>query len=163
MRRVVPLLLVFLILLAGCSAASAPETTEPAGQMQIGNPWKTYSSLADAENACGLTYPIPENIPEGFTVESYCVMSSSLLEVTYINGDTEITVRMLSAENQDISGVYEDFTETETFTQGSAAVTKMMAADCCVYLVHKSGYSFSIYATSLTADDTCREILSYIC
>ena len=163
MRKVFSLLLICLVLLSGCMAGSAQEETAPVGQLQIANPWKSYNTLADAEGACGLTYPVPGNIPAGYTAESYRVMSSSLLEVTYRNDDGEITVRMQAGENLDISGVYANFTKTETFDQRGASVTKMLAADCCVYLIHKNSYSFSIYTTSLTSDPACCKILTYIC
>ena len=163
MKKLFPFLLICLVLLTGCVADSTIETSEPVGQVQLANPWKNYDTLADAESACGLTFPVSENIPEGFAVESYSVMNNSLLEVTYKKRETEITVRMLSAENQDISGVYENFTETKTFNQNDAAVTKKLADHCCVYLIHRNGYSFSIYASNLTADDACQNILSCIC
>ena len=163
MKKLIPVLLICLILLSACAAEAPKEATESAGQMQIGNPWKTCTSLADAENACSLTFPVPETIPAGYVAESYRVMSGSLLEVTYLNDETKITVRMKSGSDEDISGVYENFTKTETFHQNDATVICKQAEDCLVYLVQKDGYCFSIYVTSLTADDACREILSYIC
>lgn len=162
MRRVFSLLFICLVLLSGCMAKTVQEESAPVGQLQIANPWKSYNTLADAEGACGLTYPVPGNIPAGYTAESYRVMNGSLLEVTYRNGDTEITVRMQAGSGLDISGVYETFTKTETFDQNDASVTKMLAENCCVYLVHRNSYSFSIYATSLAADEAACEILSYI-
>ena len=162
MRKVFSLLLICLVLLSGCMAGSAQEEPAPVGQLQIANPWNSYDNLADAVSACGLTYPVPANIPAGYSAESYRVMNGSLLEVTYINGDTEITVRMQAGENLDISGVYANFTKTETFDQRGASVIKMLAENCCVYLVHRNSYSFSIYATSLAADEAACEILSYI-
>ena len=163
MKKLIPVLLICLIALSACAVETPKEVTEPVGQMQIGNPWKSYDSLADAENACSLTFPVPETIPEGYVAESYRVMSGSLLEVTYLDDETKITVRMKSGSDEDISGVYENFTKTETFHQNDATVICKQAEDCLVYLVKKDGYCFSIYVTSLTADDACREILSYIC
>ena len=163
MRKLIPVILLCLIVLSACSAKASTDVSEPVGQMQIGNPWKTYASLADAENASGLTFPIPENIPESYEATTYQVMNSSLLEVTYKNDESEITVRMQAGNDLDISGVYETFRQIETTEQNGASVTRKQAEDCLVYLIHRDGYSYSIYATSLTADDVCREILSYIC
>ena len=162
MKKLIPVILICFLVLSACAAEAPKEATEPAGQMQIGNPWKTYTSLADAENASGLTFPIPENIPESYAATTYQVMNSSLLEVTYKNDESEITVRMQSGNNLDISGVYETFQQIETTEQNGASVTRKQAEDCLVYLIHRDGYSYSIYATDLTADDACREILSYI-
>ena len=163
MKKLIPVILVCLILLSACAAEAPKEATEPVGQMQIGNPWKTYTSLADAENACDMTFPIPENILAGYGTKTYQVMSGSLLEVTYKNDESEITVRMQSGNDLDISGVYETFQHIETTEQNGASVTRKQAENCLVYLIHLDGYSYSIYATSLTVDDACREILSYIC
>jgi hypothetical protein len=90
-------------------------------------------------------------------------MNGSLLEVTYKDGDSEITVRMQSGEDQDISGVYANFTSVETTVQNGTSVTEKQADDCCVYLIHKDGYSFSIYASSAVDPALCSEILAYIC
>ena len=159
------ILILLCLLLAGCaSTEQPPETTaETAPILQLANPWKDYPSLEEAEAACGLDFPLEDVVADSYKAESYRVMNGSLLEVTYINGDTEITVRMQAGENLDISGVYANFTKTETFDQRGASVTKMLAADCCVYLIHKNSYSFSIYTTSLTSDPACCEILTYIC
>ena len=162
MKKLIPALLICLIILSACAAEAPKNATEPTEQMQLANPWKSYDSLTDAENASGLVFPIPENIPTGYAVESYRVMNSSLLEVTYLNGDTEITVRMKAGQDPDISGVYENFTETETFDQDGASIILKQAEDCLVYLICSDSHSFSIYATSLTADAACQEILSYI-
>ena len=162
MRKLIPFILVCLILLSVCAAEAPKEATEPVGQMQIGNPWKTYTSLADAENASGLILPIPEYIPDGYAARTYQVMNGSLLEVTYKKDESEITVRMQAGNDLDISGVYETFQQIETTEQNGASVTRKQAEDCMVYLIHQDGYSYSIYATDLTADDACREILSYI-
>lgn len=163
MKKLAPVILVCLIFLSACVAEASKEATEPIGQMQIGNPWKTYTSLPDAENASALTFPIPENIPDGYAAKIYQVMSGSLLEVTYKNDESEITVRMQAGSDSDISGVYETFQQIDTTEQNGVSVTRKQAEDCLVYLIYQNGYSYSIYATSLAADDACREILSYIC
>ena len=162
MRKLIPVLLICMMILSACAGEAPKAAAEPVGQLQLANPWKSYDSLTDAENASGLTFPIPENIPIGYAVESYRVMSDSLLEVTYLNGDTEITVRMKAGQDPDISGVYENFTETETFDQDGASIIRKQAEDCLVYLICSDSHSFSIYATSLTVDAACQEILSYI-
>ena len=163
MKKLIMVILVTLAILAGCGTNRAEEVTEPAGQMQLGNPWKSYDTLADAETACGLTFPIPENVPAGYEVVSFRVMNSSLLEVTYQNGEAEITVRMQAGDDADISGVYENFADTETFDQNGAVITRKLAESCHVYLIQKSGYTFSICATGIATDDACQEILSHLC
>ena len=163
MRKLIPVLLICMMILSACAGEAPKDATEPVGQLQLANPWKSYDSLTDAENASGLTFPIPENIPIGYAVESYRVMSDSLLEVTYQNGESEITVRMKAGQDPDISGVYETFPQIETTNQNGTSVTRKQAEDCLVYLICSDSHSFSIYATSLTADAACQELISYIC
>ena len=163
MRKLIPVILICLIVLTACVEKAPTTSVKPGGQTQLANPWRSYDNLTDAENASGLTFPIPENIPIGYAVESYRVMSDSLLEVTYQNGEAEITVRMKAGNDPDISGVYETFPQIETTNQNGTSVTRKQAEDCLVYLICSDSHSFSIYATSLTADAACQELISYIC
>ena len=163
MRKLFSIICILLLLLSACSANPVNEATEPAGQLQLANPWKGYPSMADAEAASGLDFPLPETIADIYTAEVFRVMNGSLMEVIYKHDESEITVRMQGGADQDISGVYENFQHTETTEQNGAAITRKQTADCLVYLIHLDSYSFSIYASSLAADDACHEILSYIC
>ena len=162
MRKLIIVILVCAAILAGCGATPAMEATEPAGQMQIGNPWKSYDTLDDAQTASGLKFPLPDEI-DGYTAEVYRVMNGSLLEVQFQSGESEITVRMKYGEDEDISGVYEDFTGVETSEQNGATVTRKQASDCLVYLISLDGYSYSVYITGTVSEDLCKEILSHIC
>ena len=155
--------LLCLATLAGCGMTSVEETTKPAGQMQLGNPWKSYETLRDAENASSLAFPLPEHIAEGYQAESYRVMNGSLLEVQYRKDESKITVRMQSGEDADISGVYENFTSTETFERSGASVTKKQSAEYLVLLVCMNGHSFSVYIPGDVPESVCDEILAGIC
>lgn len=163
MRKLFPIICIFLLLLSACGTNPVNEATEPAGQLQLANPWKGYTSMAEAESASSLDFPIPETIANVYTAQVFRVMNGSLMEVTYKNDESEITVRMQAGADQDISGVYENFQHTETTEQNGAAIIRKEATDCLVYLIHLNNHSISIYATSMAADDACREILSYIC
>lgn len=163
MKKIIIIILAVLAIFSGCAAEPAPETTEAPGQMQIGNPWKGYDTLADAENACGLVFPIPAGVPTGYEAEAYRVMNNSLLEVRYRNAESEITVRMQSGNDEDISGIYENFTSEETTDRGGARVTRKDAADCIVFLISTDGYSYSVYISGTVSEDLCNEILSHIC
>ena len=162
MRKLIIVILVCAAILTGCGTNPAAEATEPAGQMQIGNPWKSYDTLTDAQTASGLVFPLPEEI-DGYKAEVYRVMNGSLLEVQFRSGESEMIVRMKYGEDEDISGVYEDFTTIETSKQNGAAVTRKQADDCLVYLISLDGYSFSIYTSDPADDDICKDILSHIC
>ena len=163
MRKLIIMIVVCLAILAGCGTKPAEEATEPAGQMQIGNPWKSYDTLADAQAASGLVFPLPESIPNGYGAEIFRVMNGKLLEVQYKNGESGITVRIQAGENEDISGVYENFTAIETSDRSGAAVTRKQADDCIVYLIFKDGYSYSVCLPGTVSGDLCNEILANIC
>ena len=163
MKKLIIILFVCLAILSGCGKNHTEEATEPIGQMQLGNPWKSYDTLVDAENACGLTFPIPEEIAGGYVPETYRVMNNNLLEVRYRCENTEITVRMQADDDKDISGIYENFTAVETTDRNGASVTRKEAADCLVYLVCSNSHSFSVCVTGAASEYVCDEILSHIC
>ena len=163
MKKLIIILFVCLAILSSCGISHTEEATEPAGQLQMGNPWKSYDTLVDAENACGLTFPIPGEIAGSYAAETYRVMNNSLLEVRYRCENTEITVRMQAGDDEDISGVYENFTAVETTDRNGASVTRKEAADCLVYLVCSNGHSFSVCVTGAASESVCDEILSHIC
>ena len=164
MKKYIPMLLVLSLLLTGCGTAPQP-TEAPASQLQIGNPWKNYESMAEAEAASGLDFPIPEKIGELYSAESFRVMNNSLLEVTYqdlAGGDYEVTVRMMAGENDDISGVYEDPDIIETQQINGASVTVKTKGQSCLYLICANGFSYSLYAPNHFLDKSADAFLSYI-
>lgn len=164
MKKFFPVILVLSILLAGCSAAPQP-TEAPAPQLQIGNPWKSYESMLEAETASGLDFPLPEQIGDVYAAESFRVMNASLMEVTYrdLNSDSKVTVRMQSGADDDISGVYEDPDSIEVLQINGASVTVKLKGQSCLYLISKDGYSFSLYAPNNFQGESADEFLSYIC
>ena len=163
MRKLFSYFLICLLLLSGCGAMSAADATEPAVQLQLGNPWKSYATLNEAENACGLDFPVPETIADTYTAAIFRVMNGSLLEVAYMNCESKITVRMQAASDSDISGVYETFQKIETTEVGGASVTEKQAENCRVYLIQKDGYTYSVYVSEPIDEEACQEILSHIC
>ena len=163
MRKLFPIFLICLLLLSGCGTMSRNDATEPAGQLQLGNPWKSYETLHDAESACGLDFPVPEAIADTYPANIFRVMNGSLLEVTYTKDDSKITVRMQAGSDSDISGVYDNFGYVETTVVSGASVTEKQSENCRVYLIQKDGYTYSVYASDPQAEEPCLEILSHIC
>ena len=116
-KIMIPLLCFALVLsMAGCGAQSPAETVpestaaDLAGSMTfIGNPWQYFDTLAEAEAAAGFACGVPEGIADDCRATAFGVMTSGdapLLEVTYLDGAQEITLRKSRGEGQDISGVY---------------------------------------------------------
>lgn len=164
MKKYIPMILVLFLLLAGCGTTPQPTET-PAPQPQIGNPWKSYESMAEAEAATSLDFPIPEEITDLYIAESFRVMNNTLIEVTYrdLAGiDCEVTVRMKSGEDEDISGVYEDPDTIEIQHINGTSITVKTKGPSCLYLISKNGYSYSLYAPNHFLGESADAFLSYI-
>ena len=164
MKKIFPMILVLSILLAACSTAPQP-TEPPTLQLQIGNPWKSYESMDEAEAASGLDFPIPEEIADLYIAESFRVMNNSLLEVTYrdlTGGDCKVTVRMKAGSDEDISGVYEDPDSIESQQINGATVTKKIKGQSCLYLICNNSFSYSLYAPNHFQGESTDAFLSYI-
>ena len=163
MKRITISLLLTALLLAGCGAQQAPlaETSQTTGTVQISNPWKTYETLADAETAAGFALGIPETV-DLYRAEVFRVMSGQLLEVTYRGGETEVTVRKISGEGQDVSGVYNTY-ETITKTDRSdGSVTEKTDGTEVLTLVSHGGWSWSLYAPNGYEGGSAESFLSAI-
>ena len=162
MKKSVLLILLCVFLLTGCAASSEPiPETEP--QLQLANPWKSYDSLQEAADVCGFDFPIPVTVDEIYTAQSFRVMNGQLLEVVYRTEDEQITVRMASGENQDISGVYMDADNTVVSEHNGATVTAKQIGNGYLHLVSKDGFSYSLYAPAGYRDGDAEIFLSYLC
>ena len=150
------------LLLAGCASTpvETPHTTTEA-ITQLANPWKDYASLAEAEAACGLTFPMPELVADNYIAESFRVMNDQLLEVRYRDGEFEVTIRMQAGEGQDLSGVYGDFENIHTTEFDGATITEMTINGGFLQLISKDGYSYSLYAPNQYWGDSNVEFLQY--
>jgi uncharacterized protein YceK len=165
MKQIMILVLLCLIL-AGCSRETVPVETTAATEasiLQIGNPWKDYGSLEEAEAACGLDFPLNDVVADSYKAEAYRVMNGELLEVTYRDDIFEVTVRMQAGECLDLSGVYVEFenvstTETETYT----ITDKQIKNGGILQLVSKDGYSYSFYAPNHYWGDSNADFLTFL-
>ncbi len=167
MKKMMILILICL-LMAGCNTEPTPaETTVPTtdAAMQLGNPWKSYDSLTEAESASGLVFPLPETVANSYMAESWRVMNEQLLEVVYRDKNDpqfEVTVRMQAGEEQDLSGVYGDFENVQTVEVDEATVTVKSIDGGVLQLISKDGYSYSLYAPNHYWGDSNIEFLQYI-
>ena len=164
MKRIM-LILMLCLLLAGCgSVAQIPETTEETAPMlQMGNPWKDYASLEEAEAASGLDFPLEDVVADSYKAESYRVMNGALLEVTYRDHTFEVTVRMQEGEDQDISGVYAEYKEIHTYEEESYTITlKYIQDGGSLQLISKDGFSYSFYAPNHYWGDSNADFLAFL-
>lgn len=159
--RIIPLLLC--LLLAGCSTKSEEfSTPSTEASTQIANPWKDYASLEEAEVACGLDFPMPETVADSYVAESFRVMNAELLEICYRDGDFSVIARMRAGEGQDLSGVYGEFENVQTFEMDGATITGMNIDGGVLQLISKDGYSYSLYAPNHYWGDSNIEFLQYL-
>ena len=159
------LILMICLLLAGCSStAQVPETTEETAPMlQMGNPWKDYASLEEAEAACGLDFPLEDVVADSYKAETCRVMNGQLLEVTYRDDSFEVTVRMQAGEGQDLSGVYEEFENITTFeTEAHTIINKKIKDGGILQLISKDGCSYSFYAPNHYWGDSNADFLAFL-
>lgn len=164
MRKMMIMILVYLMM-AGCSektvtAETTTATSEPV--LQIGNPWLDYASLKEAEAASGLDFPMPETIADSYLAEVFRVMNGELLEVRYRDGEFPVTVRMQAGEGQDLSGVYGEVENEQTFQEDGAIIINRYIDGGIIQLISKDGYSYSLYAPNLYWGDSGIEFLQYI-
>ena len=158
--RIIPLLLCLLLAGCGSTPVETPHTTSEA-ITQLANPWKDYASLAEAEAACGLTFPIPETIAGSYVAEIFRVMNGELLEVRYHDGDYSVTVRMQAGEGLDLSGVYGVSENEQTYETDGAVIIQKYINGGVLQLISKDGYSYSLYAPNQYWGDSNVEFLQY--
>ena len=159
------LILMVCLLLTGCgSTTKSPEpTADTAPIQQLGNPWKDYTSLEEAEAACGLDFPLENIVANSYKAESYRVLNEELLEVTYRDDTFEVTVRMQPGEGQDISGVYAEFENISTFERETHTITNKIIKDGgMVQLISKDGCSYSFYAPNHYWGDSNADFLAFL-
>ena len=159
--RIIPLLLC--LLLAGCSTKSG-EFSAPRTEAftQIANPWKDYASLEEAEAACGLDFPMPETVADSYVAESFRVMNGQLLEVRYRDGEFPVTIRMQAGEGLDLSGVYGEPENEQTYETDGAVIIEKYINGGVLQLISKDGYSYSLYAPNQYWGDSNIEFLQYL-
>ena len=159
------LILLCCLLLTACAAPASPaEATETTEQnMMIGNPWKDYASLAEAEAACGLAFPLEETVAGNCIAETFRVLNGELLEVRYRDDAFEVTVRMQAGEGQDLSGVYAEFENTVTFEEKTYTIThKNIENGGLLTLISKDGFSYSFYAPNRYWGDSAADFLAFL-
>lgn len=154
--------LLALVMLAGCAASEETlQPTEETQKAQLANPWVSYETLTEAEEAVGFPFSLDEQI-ESFRAESFRVMNGKLLEVGYRDADFRVTVRKQPGQWQDLSGVYEPFSKETVYEAGGAEFTSRVFADteASLHLISVDGYSWSVYAPDGYPEDYKQGLLN---
>jgi len=146
--------LFFVLLLTGCLLAVSAcgraqqnsalvKDTVSAPTTQMANPWVGYETLEQAADASSLS--LPESIGT-YQAEVFRVMSGQLLEVTYRDGDSEVTARVCSGEGQDISGDYNTYETVTKADRSNGSVTIKTDGTAYLTLISCGGCSYSLSA-----------------
>ena len=141
--------------------AESSEDIAPAGTSEVVNPYLDCRTLEEAQELAGLTWDVPEEIG-GSTERLFRAVEDEMLEVTYKTEDAE-TARIRKAPgSDDISGVNEDFTTTETVEVGDSQVTMKGDGELLTVAVwsdDENAYSVAL-ENGMSRDDLSSLVLS---
>ena len=124
-RRIAAAVLAALILCPACAVQQSATAEsgngngqEPAGTAQMANPFAKYDSLAESEEAAGVSIPVPEAV-EGGSNRVYRAIPGELLEVIYYDDSENETARIRKAQGTErLDGDYGEYsTATLHFQQ----------------------------------------------
>ena len=112
-----------LLILAFTLAPGLFRPAEDPGQEQVTNPFVTYQSLEEAEEAAGFALPAPESF-EGAGRREIAVIDGRIIDVTYLDGEDNriLTIRKGTGE-EDISGDYNEYPQEDVMDLGGLSVT----------------------------------------
>ena len=130
------------------------ETQGLGGQVQIANPFRDCSTLAEAQSVAGFDITLPEAAPEWATDTAIRAMEGNMLEVIYSSDTDKLSIRK-SSDSEDPSGNYGHFEEiSEMEVAGLRVTTKGNSGKIFVAVWTDGDYAFSIdSATGLSQDD----------
>lgn len=112
-----------LLILAFAMAPGLFRPAEDPGQEQVANPFVTYQSLEEAEEAAGFALSVPESF-EGAARREIAVIDGRIIDVTYLDGEDNriLTIRKGTGE-EDISGDYNEYAKEDIMDLGGLSVT----------------------------------------
>jgi len=116
---------------------------------EIANPWVKVESIKAAKEKTGENFAAPTYLPEGFEQKEVGVMDDYLIEIIYQKGSDQLTYRVcaLAAEQGDISGVYEEYEDTQAININDTEVILSGDGHAITLATWEAGdYSYSLYA-----------------
>lgn len=90
----------------GASAQNGSSSQQQGGQAQIANPFTTYATMEEAENALGFSLDLPDDVKEDSV--NIRATSDGLLDVSYEMAENHISIRKAVGQ-EDISGDYNNY------------------------------------------------------
>ena len=107
---------------SGDNGADVGDETDKDENVEIENPFTEYETVAEAAEAAGVTFTEPTSLPEGYSFSAARAVKDQMIEVVYVDGDNELTIRK-AVGTDDCSGDYNTYSETNTQTVDTWEVT----------------------------------------
>ena len=107
--------------------AASPSQSAPAdsASTQIANPFTECATLEEAAQLAGFPLTVPDTLAQQYPICIIRVMKDDMIELIYRNDADEEVLRLRKAKGQeDISGDYNEYPETNTVTVGQRPVTQ---------------------------------------
>ena len=161
MKRIVLTILLCLgifALFAGCASKKEPQT------VAIANPWSTWDSIKEAENATGFSFGLPDVIADSYIATEFRTMNGELVEVVYCDGDFEVCIRKAKDERQDISGDYNQYETCNEERRNDITIITYGNSEKAALkqLIYCQGYSWSMIAPNGYWGDSNEDFLRSI-
>lgn len=104
----------FVLGAAAVALLAACGVKKPAviGGVHMANPFVTYDTLADAEQAAGFSFAVPETV-EGYPEKLVQLMSGKMLQVIFLRDGSRLILRKEKGTG-DVSGDYNAYPQTES-------------------------------------------------
>jgi hypothetical protein len=155
-RIVIVLCAVMALILVACgSQSSVNNSTSQAdeqeqigmqilGGAQIPNPFVDCKTLREAQEVAGFDIALPEKMPKGYSQSAIRAVKNTMIEIIYNNGNEKIRIRK-GTGSEDISGAYNEYSETDTVIVGNFQVTmKGSGGKVNVAVWFNEGYAFAV-------------------
>ncbi len=140
------------------------ENNDVGGEaVQIANPFVDYASLDDAANAAGFALTAPEAV-EGWDGEKLVqVMSGSMIQIIFHDGDDDRLFVRKEAGDADISGDYNSYAEVNTTAVGEYEVTlKGNDGTVSTAIWARGGYSYAVMSDVPMSADAMSTIIAQV-
>lgn len=112
--------------------------------LEIPSPFKECKTLQEAEKLIGFKVTMPTKFPKDYVQDSIYVIDNEFIQVTYLDGESEICFRQAKG-NKEISGDYNEYEQVKTINvSGVEITTKGNNGKVNLASWTKDGYAFSI-------------------
>jgi hypothetical protein len=152
-----------LLILAFTLAPGLLRPAEDPGQEQVTNPFVTYQSLEEAQEAAGFTLSVPESF-EGAGRREIAVIDGRIIDVTYLDGEDNrvLTIRKGTGE-EDISGDYNEYPQEDvTELEGLSVTVRGDGKRIFLALWQEEGYSYAVSFDKGGTQDQLKEIMKTV-